>query len=104
MSILEARLTKSKEADTEHILLALLKEKNTLIYDILTQFRLDYTSTFRCVKAHAENRAKKEQEEKRSNNDEAGPTLPRAGANFTEDDDMEERSFTPCLLYTSRCV
>ena len=34
MSILEARLTKSKETDSEHILLALLKEKNTLINDL----------------------------------------------------------------------
>jgi len=95
MSILEARLTKSKEADTEHILLALLKEKNTLIYDILTQFRLDYTSAFRCVKAHTENRARKELDERRSNNDEAELTMPRAGANFTEDDDMGDQSFTP---------
>ncbi len=95
MSILEARLTKSKEADTEHILLALLKEKNTLIHDILTQFRLDYTSAFRCVKAHAENRARKELDERRSNNDEAELTMPRAGANFTEDDDMGDQSFTP---------
>ncbi|MGI6573057.1 MAG: ATP-dependent Clp protease ATP-binding subunit [Fermentimonas sp.] len=103
MSILEARLTKSKEADTEHILLALLKEKNTLIYDILTQFRLDYTSAFRCVKTHAENRSRQEKEEKEkekekekgNDNDEAELTLPRAGANFTEDDDMEEKSFTP---------
>ncbi|HBK41883.1 MAG TPA: Clp protease ClpC, partial [Porphyromonadaceae bacterium] len=46
MSILEARLTKSTETDSEHILLALLKEKNTPINDILQQFHLDYSSAF----------------------------------------------------------
>ena len=55
MSILEARLTKSKETDSEHILLALLKEKNTLINDILTKFQLDYSSAFLYVKSILEN-------------------------------------------------
>ena len=75
MSILEARLTKQggrhgtyPPGPTER--------KNTLIYDILTQFRLDYTSAFRCVKAHTENRAKGI-DERRSNNDEAELTMPR---------------------------
>ena len=57
LSILEARLTKSTETDTEHILLALLKEKDTVIYDILKQFQLDYSSAFMYIKSIIENRA-----------------------------------------------
>jgi ATP-dependent Clp protease ATP-binding subunit ClpC len=86
MSILEARLTKSKETDSEHILLALLKEKNTLINDILTKFQLDYSSAFLYVKSILENG---------SGLDEIDS--PIAGANFTDDDeDMNDKSsFNP---------
>src|SRR5690606_31021391 len=93
MSILEARLTKSKETDSEHVLLALLKEKNTLIYDILTQFQLDYTSTFLYIRSILENRT-----EGNSLNDTNEPQMPSAGANFTDDDDEEmneKSSFNP---------
>jgi ATP-dependent Clp protease ATP-binding subunit ClpC len=94
MSILEARLTKSRETDTEHILLALLKEKNTLIYDILTQFQLDYASTFLYIKSILDNRSGGE-----GADEEISPTqLPSAGANFTDDDDDElndKSSFNP---------
>jgi ATP-dependent Clp protease ATP-binding subunit ClpC len=88
MSILEARLTKSTETDTEHILLALLKEKNTLIYDILKQFQLDYSSAFLYIKSILENRT----DEGLDNTD-----SPVSGANFTDDDDddMNEKSFNP---------
>ncbi len=81
MSILEARLTKSKETDAEHILLALLKEKETLINDILTQFQIDYSSAFRHIKSIIERNE---------------TVRPSAGADFTEDDeDMGDKSFTP---------
>src|SRR5690554_791313 len=87
MSILEARLTKSTETDTEHILLALLKEKDTLIYDILKQFQLDYSSAFLYIKSIIENRA----DEVADKSDD-----PTAGANFTDDDDdMNQKSFNP---------
>ena len=76
MSILEARLTKSRETDSEHLLLALLKEKSTLINDILTQFQLDYSSAFLYIKSILDNRI--EDGERQS---------PSAGANFTDDDD-----------------
>ncbi|HOO94411.1 MAG TPA: ATP-dependent Clp protease ATP-binding subunit [Proteiniphilum sp.] len=87
MSILEARLTKSKETGSEHILLALLKEKNTLINEILTKFQLDYSSAFLYVKSILENRGE---------TDETNP--PIGGANFTDDDDDEmndKSSFNP---------
>jgi ATP-dependent Clp protease ATP-binding subunit ClpC len=88
MSILEARLTKSIETDTEHILLALLKEKNTLIYDILKQFQLDYSSAFMYVKSILENRSEEDLDEADS---------PVSGPNFTDDDDedMNDKSFNP---------
>jgi ATP-dependent Clp protease ATP-binding subunit ClpC len=88
MSILEARLTKSIETDTEHILLALLKEKNTLIYDILKQFQLDYSSAFMYIKSILENRSEEDLDEADS---------PVSGPNFTddEDEDMNDKSFNP---------
>lgn len=92
MSILEARLTKSKETDSEHVLLALLKEKSTLIYDILTQFQLDYSSAFLYIKSILDNRSEGKNEEANS-----GAQSPSAGANFTDDDeDMNDKSsFNP---------
>jgi len=87
MSILEARLTKSKETGSEHILLALLKEKNTLINDILAKFQLDYSSAFLYVKSILENRSELDE-----------TSSPSAGANFTDDDDDEmndKSSFNP---------
>jgi len=87
MSILEARLTKSAETDSEHILLALLKDPNTLINTILKQFHLDYASTFLYIKNLLEDR--------QGNGEADSPTM---GPNFTDDDDddMSERSsFNP---------
>ena len=79
MSILEARITKSPETDTEHILLALLKEKNTLINDILTQFQLDYSSVSSYIKSVLENR-----------DTDIKTDLPISGPNFTDDDEDDE--------------
>ncbi|WP_298652828.1 ATP-dependent Clp protease ATP-binding subunit [uncultured Proteiniphilum sp.] len=84
MSILEARLTKSQETDSEHILLALLKEKSTLIYDILTQFQLDYSSAFLYIKSILDNRT-----------EDGDRQSPSAGANFTDDDDDDANEKYP---------
>lgn len=88
MSILEARLTKSTETDSEHILLALLKDKNTPINDILAQFQIDYSSAFLYVKSILEARAEG-----------AAADSPSMGPNFTDDDDDEQgggkSSFNP---------
>ncbi|MDO5663807.1 MAG: ATP-dependent Clp protease ATP-binding subunit [Bacteroidia bacterium] len=86
MSILEARLTKSTETDSEHILLALLKEKSTPIHDILAQFQLDYSSAFLYVKSILDARA------------ESSADSPTMGPNFTDDDEDEpggKSSFNP---------
>ena len=79
MSILEARLTKSSPTDSEHLLLALLKEKKTLISSILESFNIDYGSTLLYVKSIAETR-----------NDVLDDIeSPQMGANFTDDDDED---------------
>ncbi|HBG59132.1 MAG TPA: Clp protease ClpC [Porphyromonadaceae bacterium] len=95
MSILEARLTKSPETDSEHILLALLKEKSTLINDILTQFQLDYASAFLYIKSIIDNRSEGRIQDSEDN---SATQSPSAGANFTDDDDDElsdKSSFNP---------
>lgn len=87
MSILEARLTKSTETGSEHILLALLKEKNTLIHSILMRFHLDYSSAFLYVKSILDTQPDDEEMQ-----------MPQSGANFTDDDEEEMRdksSFNP---------
>ncbi len=80
MSILEARLTRSQQTDSEHILLALLKEKSTQINEILSDFRLDYSSAFLYVKSIMDTRI---------NDESSSSETPVAGANFTDDDDDE---------------
>lgn len=86
MSLLECRLTKSEQTDSIHLLLALLKEKNTAINDILTQFQLDYNSIFMYVKSILE-----------VGLENASDTPPSMGPNFTDDDDedMQEKSNFP---------
>ncbi len=88
MSILEARLTKSTETDSEHILLALLKEKQTAISEILADFKLDYSSAFLYIKSIFDTRLEGDLSE--------GPVL---GPNFTDDDDegepFDSSSFNP---------
>ncbi len=85
MSILEARLMRSAETDSEHILLALLKDRNTIINDILTQFQLAYSSAFSYIKSIYDT----QKEGDRLN-------FPSMGPNFTDDDDddMQDRSFS----------
>ncbi|NLA64240.1 MAG: ATP-dependent Clp protease ATP-binding subunit, partial [Bacteroidales bacterium] len=86
MSILEARVTKSTPTDSEHLLLALLKDKKTLINSIMQSYNVDYSSALLYVKSIVDNRDDKEL------NDEIDS--PIMGANFTDDDDddMQGRS------------
>ena len=79
MSILEARLTKSTPTDSEHLLLALLKDKKTLINSIMKSFNVDYSSTLLYVKSIINNRKEADLDEQTEE-----PTL---DAHFTEDDD-----------------
>ena len=77
MSILEARLTKSAPTDSEHLLLALLKEKKTLINSILESFNINYSNTLLYVKSIAETRTDVIDDVE----------SPKMGPNFTDDDD-----------------
>ena len=79
MSILEARVTKSTPTDSEHLLLALLKDKKTLINSIMQSFNVDYSSTLLYVKSIAENSDDKELDD--------STIAPTMGADFTDDDD-----------------
>lgn len=81
MSILEARLTKSKVTDSEHILLALLKEKETQINEILTEFDLDYDSAFSYIKNMADIGIDDDLDISES---------PVSGINFTDDDEEDD--------------
>ena len=85
MSILEARLTKSTPTDSEHLLLALLKDKKTLINSILKSFNVDYSNTLLYVKSIIETRSD-ELDEK---------TNPTMGPNFTDDDDDDDMKERP---------
>ncbi len=69
MCILEARLLKSATADTEHVLLAILKDGNNLAATVLEENNIDYKSVFEQLSMKAS---------------------PNAGMGFTEDDDEEE--------------
>ena len=79
MSILEARLTKSTPTDSEHLLLALLKDKKTLINSIMNSFNVDYNSTLLYVKSIVDTRKDEELDDKTDS--------PIMGPNFTDDDD-----------------
>lgn len=70
MCMLEARLLKSATADTEHVLLAILKDGDNLAATVLEEHRVDYQAVF-------------EQLSMKSTN-------PNAGMGFTEDEEDEE--------------
>lgn len=78
MSILEARLTKSQETDSEHLLLAILKDHNNIAALILEQYNLDYNGAFTYVKSVGE----------MLNNQQS----PKMGADFTDDDEEEDEA------------
>lgn len=70
MCMLEARLLKSATADTEHVLLAILKDGDNLAATVLEENRVDYQAVF-------------EQLSMKSTN-------PNAGMGFAEDDEEDE--------------
>ena len=74
MCMLEARLLKSATADTEHVLLAILKDGDNLAATVLEEHRVDYQAVF-------------EQLSMKSTN-------PNAGMGFTEDDEEDEEDMS----------
>ncbi|MFV0468143.1 MAG: ATP-dependent Clp protease ATP-binding subunit [Dysgonomonas sp.] len=74
MSILEARLTKSQETDSEHLLLAILKDGDNIAAHVLAELNMNYKDTFMYIK----------------NIDLEEDLSPKMGADFTDDDDDDE--------------
>ncbi|NDV94056.1 ATP-dependent Clp protease ATP-binding subunit [Dysgonomonas sp. 521] len=78
MSILEARLTKSQETDSEHLLLAILKDHDNVTAMLLEEYHMDYNGAFTYIKSMGDilhNNSKQS---------------PRMGADFTDDDDEDD--------------
>lgn len=75
LSILEARLTKSKETDSEHLLLAILKDNDNIAARALEAHNLNYSGAFMYLK---------------SSDDSIDKDLsPKMGADFTDDEEEE---------------
>lgn len=70
MCMLEARLLKSAVADTEHVLLAILKDGDNLAATVLEENHVNYQTVFEQLSLK--------------------PTNPNAGMGFTEDDEDDE--------------
>ncbi|MDH6355774.1 ATP-dependent Clp protease ATP-binding subunit ClpC [Dysgonomonas sp. PH5-45] len=75
MSILEARLMRSAETDTEHLLLAILKEKENVAANVLTALNVNYAEMFMYLKNIG------------GRKDDLSPKM---GADFTDDDDDDD--------------
>lgn len=80
MSLLEARLTKSQETDSEHLLLAILKDHDNITAMLLEENHMDYNGAFTYIKSMGDiiNNNSKES--------------PKMGADFTDDDDEEDEA------------
>lgn len=74
MSILEARLTKSSETDSEHLLLAILKENSNIAAQELDKYNMNYLQAFSHIKNSLMNQ-----------NDET--SSPKMGPDFSDDEE-----------------
>ena len=76
MSILESRLTKNTETDSEHLLLAILKDYDNLAASTLRTYNMDYSGVLMYIKNLNDNTDDK--------------LSPKMGADFTDDDEDED--------------
>ena len=76
LSILEARLTRSKETDSEHLLLAILKDNDNIAAQALESRNVNYSQAFMYIKNLDENI---------DNN-----ISPKMGADFSEDEEDDD--------------
>ena len=76
MSMLESRMMKSSETDTEHILLAILRDKNTTASRILNDNNVTYDDVLSYLKDSTDTSSHK--------------SKPQMGAGFEEDEEDEE--------------
>ncbi|GAB6009497.1 ATP-dependent Clp protease ClpC [Bacteroidia bacterium] len=79
MSILEARLTRSQETDSEHLLLAILKDHDNVAAMLLEKYHMDYNGAFTYIKSMSDIL--------HNNNNKQSPLM---GADFTDDDDDDD--------------
>jgi len=86
LSILEARNLKSEETDTEHLLLAILKDRSSSLAEILEEFDLDYNAAIDYIQLSKSNSMDKLQGENISESIDMG-------ANFTDDDEEDDDAF-----------
>jgi ATP-dependent Clp protease ATP-binding subunit ClpC len=80
LSLLESFHLSSNQTDTEHLLLAMLKYNDSLAYQILEQYNVNYDKVYDWIL--------KEQGIKRK------PQKPQMGAGFTDDDDDDDDLFS----------
>lgn len=78
MSILEARLTKSQETDSEHLLLAILKDHDNIAAMLLEEYHMDYNGAFTYIKSMGDIMHENKKQS------------PRMGPDFTDDDDEDD--------------
>ena len=86
ISILEARNLKSEETDSEHLLLAILKDSKSSLAGILEEFDLDYNAAIDYIQLTKSNPMDKMQEDNLSE-------ALNMGADFTDDDEEEDDAF-----------
>jgi ATP-dependent Clp protease ATP-binding subunit ClpC len=79
LSLLESLGLNSKETNTEHLLLAMLKDSNSLVYRVLSAYNVDYQRVYDAILDGRDVEATK--------------PVPQMGATFSEEDDEEEDQF-----------
>ncbi len=77
ISMLESMGLNSKETDTEHLLLAILKNENSLASQILRTYNVDYNKVYDLIAGE-------------SDTDSGESSRPSMGAGFTDDNDDED--------------
>ena len=82
LSLLESIGLNSEKADTEHLLLAMLKDRNSLAYHTLNAYDVDYQRVYNAIL------------ERRGINKNKVQPVPQMGATFPEEDDEEEDQFS----------
>jgi len=76
LSLLESISLNSTETDTEHLLLAILKNNDSLAYRILNEYDIDYQKVYNTILENSETVR--------------NPKLPQMGAGFGSDEEEEE--------------
>ena len=80
LSLLESVGLNSEEADTEHLLLAILKNRDSLAYRILKEHNVDYQKVYNAIRGNSE--------------DTEIEQYPYAGASFEDEDDEDDDQFS----------